>query len=789
MPPTSSPTPHLVDRSTGWLRRAGRMLSLQGVFRLRPVVDTWRRSAASGLIALGVPEVALLVTGHLQLAFFTCAGGLCALYGHGLPYAARARALAWVVFGMVAGTGVALLTAASTTSAVAKVLVLALLAGVYKLVCDASRVGPPGNIIFTFIVSAAGFLPIRLAEVPSRLLLVLCGGVLAWLVCLAPALIRPHDPERFAVARALAATARLIRLAAGAGSAAQVGSAVQTSGAARAGKTVCAKDLARARYDAAAATHAAWHTVRLVPARSVARAAELSALIRLLVRAESLATATYSSADVAGSAAPRGFRPPGGAELSRVYVPPGWEQAIPVVGTHTYGPRGLQPGVRAVRFAGGQIQCRTAIAEWAGALAQPSAHESESVASQSTGADVVDESAQSMRISRRLPVADSDSGAVESGWAGLPDECARQARSGRLESARSCGSPSPVADSDSGVVGSGWAGLPDECARQARSGWLELARSSSSLSSVSAVDSDSGAAQSDQADLLDDWARGLRSGRAVPVVDCDVAEEDELRGIAMQRAVGAPSGLRRVAGPFRPGSAGFPVAVRVAVAAAVAGLVSVLLGVDRPYWAVMTAGVLVVANTAQSWHRTVQRVVGNLVGLGLFTVLVPVTHSPVGLVAMALCCQLVVEATISRNYWVAQIFVTPMALAMVEFAGPLSTGRLAVDRWLDTCVGALVAVAICFAVPNRRAADRVAVALRELDAVGARARAALASGIADRGVRERLAAALVELRESADVAAGEWWSTEVAQDRVVASERAGHQVLAQLPVRLAAVSR
>ncbi|MGF6884084.1 hypothetical protein ABIA39_003675 [Nocardia sp. GAS34] len=746
MPPTSSPTPHLVDRSTGWVRRAGRMLSLRGVFRLRPVVDTWRRSAASGLIALGVPEVVLLVTGHLQLAFCTCAGGLCALYGHGLPYAARARALAWVVFGMVAGTGAALLTAASTTSAVAKVLVLALLAGVYKLVCDASRVGPPGNIIFTFIVSAAGFLPIRLAEVPSRLLLVLCGGVLAWLVCLAPALIRPHDPERFAVARALAATARLIRLAEEAGSAAQAGNAVRTSDAAPAGKIVCAKDIARARYDAAAATHAAWHTVRLVPTHGAARAAELTALIRLLVRAESLAAATYSSVDGAGSAAPQEFRSRGGS--SRVYVPPGWERAIPVVGTHTHGPRGLQPGVRAVRFAGGRLQHGTAVVEWTDAPAQPSAHKPESAASHSTGADVVHECARAVRIGDRLRVTDSDPGAVESGWAGLPDERAQQVRSAPLGPARSSGS----------------------------------------LSSASA-DSDSGAAHSDQAGLLHEWARGLRSGRPVPVVDCDVAEEDELRGIAMQHAVGGRSGLLRVAGAFRPGSPGFQIAVRVAVGAAVAGLVSVSLGVDRPYWAVMTAGVLVVANTAQSWHRTVQRVVGNLVGLGLFTVLVPVTHSPVGLVAMALCCQLVVEATISRNYWVAQIFVTPMALAMVEFAGPLSTGRLAVDRWLDTCVGALVAVAICFAVPNRRAADRVAVALSELDAVGARARAALVLGIADRGVRERLAAALVELRESADVAAGEWWSTEVAQDRVVASERAGHQVLAQLPVRLAAVSR
>ena len=161
----------------------------------------------------------------------------------------------------------------------------------------------------------------------------------------------------------------------------------------------------------------------------------------------------------------------------------------------------------------------------------------------------------------------------------------------------------------------------------------------------------------------------------------------------------------------------------------------------------------------------------------------------VALVAVALVCQLVVEATVSRNYWVASVFVTPMALVMVEFAGPQPAGRLALDRWLDTCVGAAVAVVICFLVPNRRAFDRVALALRELDAVLARAREALSSGRVDHDVRRRLAAALVEVRESADIAAGEWWSTEVPEERIVATERSGHQVLAQLPVRLPVLVR
>ncbi len=601
------PPPYLhlrpVDRAAGSIWRAWQVLSLRGVFRMRPVADTWRRSAVSGVIAVGVPAAVLLLTGHLPLAFYTAAGGLCAAYAHGLPYAARGRALGWVLLGMLAGTGIALTTAALTTSAVVRVLVLALLAGLFKLVCDASRIGPPGNVIFTFIAAAAGFLPVRLADIAAHLLLVLCGGVLAWLVCMAPALVRPHDPERFAVSRALAATARLLRMSADG----------DANGAAR----------ARAEYDATAMTHAAWRTVRLVPTSSVGRAAEITALIRLLVRAESL-TAAVQITD----------RP---AQPVRPYMPPGWER----------------------------------------------------------------------------------------GWPGIG---------------------------------------------------VEAVQGGESLTTAS---------RSVDADLLDGWSRQLRTRHAVPVLDGDVLVREGRRDTAMRRAVRGESGVRRVMRALRPSSPGFQIALRVTVGAALAGLLSVALGVNRPYWAVMTAAVLVVANTSQSWHRTVQRVLGSLVGLGLFSVLVPATYSEVGLVVLSLICYLGLEATISRNYWVASIFVTPMSLAMVQFAGRLPSGHLALDRWIDTCMGAVVAVVICFAVPNRRAESRVGLALRELDVVLAHTRTALAQGRADRSVRERLAAALVELRDAADIAAGEWWSVEAPQERIIASERAGHRVLAQLPVRTA----
>ncbi|MEV8444671.1 FUSC family protein [Streptomyces parvus] len=175
--------------------------------RLSPPSDTWFKPALSVVVASAVPHLTLLVLGRLDLAVYSMAGSLCALYGHGLPYARRARALAGVVLGMAAGLAVSLVTASLTGSTAVLIAVGALLAAVQKVLCDATRIGPPGHVIFAFVSSAALFAPQRLDQIPGHLALTLGAGAFAWLVALAPALVRREGPERRAVARALEAAA------------------------------------------------------------------------------------------------------------------------------------------------------------------------------------------------------------------------------------------------------------------------------------------------------------------------------------------------------------------------------------------------------------------------------------------------------------------------------------------------------------------------------------------------------------------------------------------------------
>ncbi|WP_078948344.1 FUSC family protein [Streptomyces bicolor] len=178
-------------------------IPLVGVLRLGRPSDIWFKPALSVVVAVAPPNLALLMLGRLDLAMYTMAGSLCALYAHNRPYAARARALAWVVLGMLGGLAIALIAASLTRHAGVLVAVGALLAAVQKVLCDATRIGPPGNVVLTFVSSAAVFTPQSLAQVPGHLALAAAAGAWAWLVGMAPGLLRPHGPERRAVAGAL----------------------------------------------------------------------------------------------------------------------------------------------------------------------------------------------------------------------------------------------------------------------------------------------------------------------------------------------------------------------------------------------------------------------------------------------------------------------------------------------------------------------------------------------------------------------------------------------------------
>lgn len=529
-----------------------RRFPLLSVLRPHRPSEIWFKHAWSVVIATAIPDVVLLTLGRTDLIAYTMAGSFCALYAHDRPYATRARTLAWVVVGMVASLGICLVTASLTRQAMILVTVGALLAAVQKTLCDAARIGPPAHVIYVFISSAALFFPQRLDQVPGHLALTAVAGLIAWCVGMAPALVRPHGPERRAVAAALDAA----------------GGYATTRGT-RAGHEA-------ARGAAVAAVHRAWESLAACGTRNPER----RALELLVVRAEV-------------------------------------------------------------------------------ALAAPDASEPR---------------------------------------------------------------------------------------------WLRAR------------------------------ARQLRRGGPVP-------RPAEIAGIPAPHIHGLDAGTgaarRSPWRAFAPGSPALPLALRTFVGCALAGGGALALGVDRPYWALVTAAALYQANTSLTWSRTVQRVVGNLAGVLIFAAVAPLAHlGPAGLIGCCLVFAFGAEALISRAYWLGTICVTPMALLVTEFARPAPVTELMTGRIMDTLIGAVLGFAAALAVADRRAGVRTARALTGCEAAVDDARLALDAPVPDPAAlekaRRRLTAALADLHAVAHTAAGEWWPrTSHEPVRVAVAGRAGHRTLAQ----------
>ncbi|MFF0461479.1 FUSC family protein [Streptomyces mexicanus] len=281
---------------------------------------------------------------------------------------------------------------------------------------------------------------------------------------------------------------------------------------------------------------------------------------------------------------------------------------------------------------------------------------------------------------------------------------------------------------------------------------------------------------------LRDWARELCAAGTVPATVETAAAAEELLGVDTELSAPRRPWWNRL-GPL------VPVVARTALGCALAGYASLALGIGRPYWALVTAAALYQANLVLTWKRSIQRIVGNLVGVLVFAAVSPLVHtSGLLLVLCVLACAFGAEALISRNYWLGSVCVTPMALLVSEFAGAHPAGELITERAVDTVVGALVGFVAALVVVDRKAADRVEQALTAVDKCREQAARLLAEErpepAALEAARRRLAAALVELRATVDAASGEWWPRALPQERVVLTEQSGHRTLAATVRRL-----
>jgi hypothetical protein len=140
------------------------------------------------------------------------------------------------------------------------------------------------------------------------------------------------------------------------------------------------------------------------------------------------------------------------------------------------------------------------------------------------------------------------------------------------------------------------------------------------------------------------------------------------------------------------------------VSSIVAGLISLGLGVQSPYWAMVSAVVPVVGTaTAGQLVRAGHRLLGTLVGVGLAALLLAWQPGVAALIVAFGVLQFATELLIVRNYGLALVFITPMALGMRALGGTsVDVGALVAARTADTAIGVGVVVVVLLATHRLR---------------------------------------------------------------------------------------
>ncbi|KQU07561.1 hypothetical protein ASG56_08725 [Rhodococcus sp. Leaf7] len=142
-------------------------------------------------------------------------------------------------------------------------------------------------------------------------------------------------------------------------------------------------------------------------------------------------------------------------------------------------------------------------------------------------------------------------------------------------------------------------------------------------------------------------------------------------------------------------------AMRVLCASSVAGLIAVVVGLGRPDWAVIGA-VLVLQqglDRPRGTVRALHRLVGTAAGVVLFAVVFSLSPSGVVLVLVLMALQFLIELFIARNYGIAVMFITPLALLIGGASHPgAQAWPLAWERFVETCIGVACALAAMWVV-------------------------------------------------------------------------------------------
>lgn len=145
--------------------------------------------------------------------------------------------------------------------------------------------------------------------------------------------------------------------------------------------------------------------------------------------------------------------------------------------------------------------------------------------------------------------------------------------------------------------------------------------------------------------------------------------------------------------------------LRHMVAAGLGGVAGVLVGLGHTPWAMVAAVAPISAQDQKGRvQRAQERIVGTLLGVLVAAPLLALGLPVWARVGVVVLLQFLAELYTARNYSLALLFVTPLALLLATLGHPGPAGPLLLARAVETVLGALIGLGVVLLV--RSAAER-----------------------------------------------------------------------------------
>ncbi|WP_234402385.1 FUSC family protein [Oceanobacillus damuensis] len=204
---------HLYLERSGRMKEAvtGKKSKSPSLFRQALKVNRkpfpWLKAFSAGLAA-GLPIIIGLLFGNLEYGLIAGLGGFTYLYVFNIPYAQRARKLAFVVFGM---TLVTFLGSIAAPYPLAVAILMGIIGATAIFVFGALRIAGPSAIFFVLVFSMITGMSAEEPELAFlRAGLVFLGASLSFFIAMIGWFFDPHGPEQGVVRRVYLELASLI---------------------------------------------------------------------------------------------------------------------------------------------------------------------------------------------------------------------------------------------------------------------------------------------------------------------------------------------------------------------------------------------------------------------------------------------------------------------------------------------------------------------------------------------------------------------------------------------------